>query len=61
MNWGMIAYQVPLAIYPDTYNRKPLMYAVLASQKNRVAIYLIDIYMDQQVRQEFETEYRATC
>ena len=28
MNWGMITYQVPLETYPDTYNKKPLMYAV---------------------------------
>jgi uncharacterized protein YdhG (YjbR/CyaY superfamily) len=33
-NWGMITYQVPLETYPDTYNKKPLMYAALASQKN---------------------------
>ncbi len=31
MNWGMIAYQVPLEIYADTYNKKPLMYAALAA------------------------------
>ena len=24
MNWGMITYQVPLEIYPDTYNQQPL-------------------------------------
>ena len=33
MNWGMIAYEVPLAINPKTYNGKPLMYAALAAQK----------------------------
>ena len=30
MSWGMISYQVPLKTYPDTYNKKPLMYAALA-------------------------------
>ncbi len=40
MNRGMIAYEVPLAIEPHTYNGKPLMYAALASQKNHMAIYL---------------------
>ena len=30
MNWGMIAYQVPLPSHPDTYNGQPLMYAALA-------------------------------
>jgi uncharacterized protein YdhG (YjbR/CyaY superfamily) len=60
MNWGMIAYQVPLEVYPDTYNEQPLMYAALASQKNHMAVYLTGIYMDEEARQEFETAYRAT-
>ena len=33
MNWGMITYEVPLSIYPDTYNKKPLIYIALASKK----------------------------
>jgi hypothetical protein len=37
MNWGMITYQVPLETYPDTYNKQPLMYAALASQKNYIS------------------------
>ncbi|HUV15856.1 MAG TPA: DUF1801 domain-containing protein [Pelolinea sp.] len=60
MNWGMITYQVPLEVYPDTYNKKPLMYAALASQKNHMAVYLSAIYTDEQKREEFEEEYRAT-
>jgi uncharacterized protein YdhG (YjbR/CyaY superfamily) len=40
MSWGMIAYEVPLAIEPNTYNGKPLMFAALASQKNHMALYL---------------------
>ena len=56
----MITYQIPLFIYPDTYNKKPLMYAALASQKNHIALYLTGIYMDDQVRREFETKYLAT-
>jgi uncharacterized protein YdhG (YjbR/CyaY superfamily) len=46
MNWGMITYQVPLEIFPLTYNGKPLLYAALASQKNHMAVYLTGIYMD---------------
>ncbi|HLF04101.1 MAG TPA: DUF1801 domain-containing protein, partial [Dehalococcoidia bacterium] len=34
MNWGMICYEVPLERFPKTYNKQPLMYAALASQKN---------------------------
>ncbi len=60
MNWGMITYQVPLETYPDTYNKKPLMYAALASQKNHMAVYVTGIYMDEVSRREFEAAYRAT-
>ena len=60
MNWGMIVYEVPLERYPDTYNKKPLMYAALASQKNHMAVYLTGIYMDDGARREFEDAYRAT-
>lgn len=60
MNWGMITYQVPLAVKPDTYNKQPLMYAALASQKNHMAIYLSGIYSNEEARTEFEQAYRAT-
>ena len=60
LNWGMITYQVPLEVYPDTYNKKPLMYAALASQKNHMAVYLTGIYTDEKRREEFENAYRAT-
>ena len=60
MNWGMITYQVPLEVYPDTYNKKPMMYAALASQKNHMAVYLTGIYLEESARREFEAAYRAT-
>jgi uncharacterized protein YdhG (YjbR/CyaY superfamily) len=60
MNWGMITYQVPLETYPDTYNKKPLMYAALASQKNHMAVYLSGIYMSKELRKKFEKAYKAT-
>ena len=60
MNWGMIAYEVPLDRYPDTYNGKPLMYAALASQKNHMAVYLTGVYADDQRRDAFLDAYRAT-
>lgn len=40
MNWGMIAYEVPLKRHADTYNGQPLMYLSLAAQKNNFALYL---------------------
>ena len=60
MNWGMISYQVPLETYPDTYNKKPLMYAALASQKNHMSLYLTGIYIDEKASDEFEKAYIAT-
>ena len=60
INWGMITYQVPLETYPDTYNKKPLMYAALAAQKNHMAVYLTAIYMNEKAGQEFEEAYLAT-
>ncbi len=60
MNWGMIAYEVPLETYPDTYNKQPLAFAALASQKNHMAVYLAGIYISDDARDEFEKAYRAT-
>jgi len=60
LNWGMITYQVPLSVKPDTYNKKPLMYAALASQKNHMAIYLTNIYSDTGSKKRFEEAYKAT-
>ena len=60
MNWGMICYEVPLKTHPNTYNKKPLMYAALASQKNHMAVYLSGIYINEKAREDFEKTYRAT-
>jgi len=46
MNWGMISYQVPLSLFPDTYNQKPLLYCSLAAQKHHVALYLMPAYAE---------------
>ena len=60
MNRGMVTYQVPLNIYPDTDNGQPLMYAALASQKNHMAIYLMGIYINEDDRDQFYADYKAT-
>lgn len=60
INWGMIAYQVPLSRYPDTYNKQPLLMAALASQKNHMAVYLTGVYADDNSRDEFISAYRET-
>jgi hypothetical protein len=60
MNWGMITYQVPLSRFPDTYNKKPLMLAALASQKNHMAVYLTGVYANAESRARFTTAYERT-
>lgn len=60
MNWGMICYEIPLAVYPKTYNKKPLMFAALASQKNHMAVYLSGVYCNDALRENFENEYKAS-
>ena len=46
MAYGMIAWQVPLARFPETYNGQPLMYAALAAQKSGYSLYLTCAYVD---------------
>lgn len=60
MNWGMISYQVPLEKFPKTYNKQPLMYVALASQKNHMAVYFSGIYMDSKLSENFILDYKAT-
>jgi len=43
MNYGMISYEIPLETFPKTYNKKPLQYAALASQKNYMSPYLMNV------------------
>ncbi len=44
VDFGMLAYVIPLETYPKTYNGHPFMYAALASQKRHMAVYLMNIY-----------------
>jgi uncharacterized protein YdhG (YjbR/CyaY superfamily) len=46
MTWGMPTYEVPLARYPDTYNKKPLAYVGFAVQKQKYSLYLMGVYED---------------
>lgn len=59
MNWGMISWEIPLARYPVTYNKQPLVYAALAAQKNNYALYLMCAYADLQIERDLRTAYAA--
>ena len=60
MDFGMIAYVVPLARVPKTYNGHPLMYAAISSEKNYVSVHLMNVYADPETTQWFVERYNAT-
>ena len=60
VQFGMISYVVPLERYPKTYNRQALQYAALASQKNYVSLYLMNVYGDQETERWFLDRYKAS-
>lgn len=57
MDWGVIAWNVPLEIEPDTYNGKPLCYAALAAQKQHLSVYLMGLYSDGPELEWFRQQY----
>ena len=60
MQYGMIGYVVPLERYPVTYNGQALSYAALASQKNYMSLYLMNIYGDKEAERWFVDRYHAS-
>ena len=60
MDFGMIAYVVPLERFPNTYNGHPLSYAAISSEKNYVSVHLMNIYADPDSTQWFAERYKAT-
>jgi uncharacterized protein YdhG (YjbR/CyaY superfamily) len=60
MRWGMITYEIPLDIYPDTYNGQPLMFLALAAQKRHLALYLTNVAFVPGGEERFKTRYRET-
>jgi hypothetical protein len=57
MEFGMIAWYVPLERFPDTYNGHPLGLAALASNKQYMSLYLNTVYGDPQLAEWFRERY----
>ena len=60
MRWGMITWEIPLSIYPNTYNKQPLYYIGLAAQKNNYSLYLMSCYVSEKEGKEFEAAYKSS-
>jgi len=63
MQYGMIGYYVPHSLFPAGYHcdpRQPLTFAMLASQKNYMSIYLMSVYGSAKHAERFRKEWAAT-
>ena len=60
MQYGTISYVISLDTFPKTYNKQPLAYISLASQKNHMALYLNNIYSDPKLSKWFIEEYKKS-
>lgn len=58
MNWGMISFEVPLEVFSNTYNKKPLLYCSLAAQKRHFGLYLMNIYSDSKALEILQKGYQ---
>ena len=60
IQFGMIAWYVPLRTFPNTYNRQPLGLAALANQKHYMSLYLNNVYGDPETERWFRARWATT-
>jgi len=60
MAWGMICYEVPFSVLPDTYNKQPLVYLGIAAQKRHCSLYLMSIYQEKEALEMLKSAYAAS-
>jgi len=64
MNYGMLGYVIPHAVYPDGYHcnpELPLPFMNLASQKNFIAVYSMVLYAKKDLMDWFVAAYAERC
>ena len=60
MSYGMIGYVVPHSLYPKGYHctpKLPLPFISVASQKNFIALYHMNLYANKSLMEWFTAEY----
>lgn len=55
----VIAYEVPLATYPDTCNGQPLWFAALAAPKSYLTLHLMPVYGSPALMRRLRSGFRA--
>lgn len=56
---GMPVYVVPLSVLPETHNGQPLGYAGLASHKDFMTLYLMNVYSHKPTEKWFRAQFKA--
>jgi len=57
--WGTIGWTIPLSRYPDTYNKQPICYVALSSQKNYCSLYLMGAFWSQDQLAQLKAAFKA--
>ena len=57
--WGTIGWAIPLSRYPDTYNKQPICYVALSSQKNYCVLYLMSAYTSTSQLEQLKAAFKA--
>jgi hypothetical protein len=57
--WGFPTFQVPLDRATATYDGEPMVFAAIAAEKRRYALYLTALYNDSPAELEFRTRWRS--
>ena len=63
VQYGMIGYCIPHSVYPAGYHcdpTQPLPYAMLAAQKNHLALYLMSVYLQKEEEEWFRKAWLAS-
>jgi hypothetical protein len=57
--WGTIGWTIPLSRYPDTYNKQPICYVALSSQKTYCSLYLMGAFWSARQLEQLKAAFRA--
>ena len=57
--WGTIGWTIPLSRYPNTYNKQPICYVALSSQKNYCSLYLMGAFWSASQFEQLKAEFKA--
>ena len=57
--WGTIGWTIPLSRYPDTYNKQPICYVALSSQKNYCSLYLMGAFWSAAQLEQLKAAFKA--